>query len=69
MLFVSLTYESYLCLVAMATQSITSAATPTIKPRMMIQSGHMGEVCYKGGMSVIRVLIVQKCGFCLTHRV
>lgn len=50
MLFVSLTYESYLCLVAMATQSITSAATPTIKPRMMIQSGHMGEVCYKGGV-------------------
>lgn len=69
MLFVFLTYESYLCLVAMATQSITSAATPTIKPRMMIQSGHMGEVCYKGGMSVIHVLIVQKCGFCLTHQV
>lgn len=36
-------FKSYLSLVAMATQSMTSAATPTMKPRMMIQSGDMEE--------------------------
>lgn len=39
----SLIFKSYLSLVAMATQTITRAPTPTIKARMMIQPGHMGE--------------------------
>lgn len=39
----------------MATQSITSAATPTMKPTMMIQPGEMGE-------KLMRWTFMQKSG-------